>query len=244
MLNLLEKNEKKIFDTVVNVNYHFIKVYNEENFMEIIKYYVQKRISFYSNITGDLSDKKTEEDLTLDKIESFINEYKLKFGDFELSKENILSDIQKLKNDEKSDDPKLTINNYFKDIFKVDKHKEYLLKPYDFIFQKQEEDKDKLVTLYKYENFLTLSPGAFFGEMSADSENKKRNASIRAETDCILASLSLVIYANLLMDENKKIILRQINFICNNFFFNNIPEKLFAKKYFSMFKLIYKERQT
>ena len=238
LLNLLEKNEKKIFDTVVNVNYHFIKVYNEENFMEIIKYYVQKRISFYSNITGDLSEKKTEEDLTLDKIESFINEYKLKFEDFELSKENILSDIQKLKNDEKSDDPKLTINNYFKDIFKVDKHKEYLLKPYDFIFQKQEEDKDKLVTLYKYENFLTLSPGAFFGEMSADSENKKRNASIRAETDCILASLSLVIYANLLMDENKKIILRQINFICNNFFFNNIPEKLFAKKYFSMFKLI------
>ena len=116
LLNLLEKNEKKIFDTVVNVNYHFIKVYNEENFMEIIKYYVQKRISFYSNITGDLSDKKTEEDLTLDKIESFINEYKLKFEDFELSKENILSDIQKLKNDEKSDDPKLISKIFLKSI--------------------------------------------------------------------------------------------------------------------------------
>ena len=130
------------------------------------------------------------------------------------------------------------MNYYFKEIFKIDKHNEYLLKPYDFLFQKQENEKNKSVTLYKYETFMILSPGAFFEEMSAEGENNKRNASIRTETDCIIASLSLDIYGNLLMDENKKILLRQINFLCNNFFFNNIPQKIFAKKYFSMFKLI------
>ena len=238
LLNLIEKNEKQIFDTVVNINWLFIKVYNEENLMEIIKYYIQKRISVLNNISGDISDIKDEKDyLTLDKIESFIMEYKLKFEDFGLSKENILTDLNQIENDEESDYLN-SINNYFKEIFKIDKHNEYLLKPYDFLFQKQENEKNKSVTLYKYETFMILSPGAFFGEMSAEGENNKRNASIRTETDCIIASLSLDIYGNLLMDENKKILLRQINFLCNNFFFNNIPQKIFAKKYFSMFKLI------
>ena len=206
--------------------------------MEIIKYYIQKRISVLNNISGDISDIKDEKDyLTLDKIESFIMEYKLKFEDFGLSKENILTDLNQIENDEESDYLN-SINNYFKEIFKIDKHNEYLLKPYDFLFQKQENEKNKSVTLYKYETFMILSPGAFFGEMSAEGENNKRNASIRTETDCIIASLSLDIYGNLLMDENKKILLRQINFLCNNFFFNNIPQKIFAKKYFSMFKLI------
>ena len=238
LLNLIERNEKQIFDTVVNINWLFIKVYNEENLMEIIKYYIQKRISVLNNISGDISDIKDEKDyLTLDKIESFIMEYKLKFEDFGLSKENILTDLNQIENDEESDYLN-SINNYFKEIFKIDKHNEYLLKPYDFLFQKQENEKNKSVTLYKYETFMILSPGAFFGEMSAEGENNKRNASIRTETDCIIASLSLDIYGNLLMDENKKILLRQINFLCNNFFFNNIPQKIFAKKYFSMFKLI------
>ncbi len=115
---------------------------------------------------------------------------------------------------------------------------------YDFLFEKDISGKDKLVTLYKYETFLILSPGAFFGEMSLNSENKKRNASIRTETDCIVASLSIEKYANYLMDENKKILMKQINFICNNFFFNNISQKIFSKYYFSMFKLINKGKDN
>ena len=72
--------------------------------MEIIKYYIQKRISVLNNISGDISDIKDEKDyLTLDKIESFIMEYKLKFEDFGLSKENILTDLNQIENDEESD---------------------------------------------------------------------------------------------------------------------------------------------
>ena len=238
LLNLIEKKEDKIFEYVVKINMHFIKVYNEENLIEIIKYYIQKRISFYSNISDNFSEIKNKEDLTLDNIESFISEYKLKVEDFGLSKEKILSDIKEIKIDRKADETKLILNNYFRNIFKIDKNKEKLFKQYDFLFQKQETEKNKYVTLYKYETFLILSPGAFFGEMSIDSENKRRNASIRAETDCIVASLSLELYSNLLLDENKKILIRQINFIHNNYFFNNISPKIFEAKFFTMFKLI------
>ena len=116
---------------------------------------------------------------------------------------------------ENSNDFHILLNNYFKDIFKIDKRTQLLMNSYDFLFEKDISGKDKLVTLYKYETFLILSPGAFFGEMSLNSENKKRNASIRTETDCIVASLSIEKYANYLMDENKKILMKQINFICN-----------------------------
>ena len=238
LLNVIDKKEKKIFDTVTNLNWLFIKIYNEENLMEIIKYYIQKRISVYSNISYDLGNKNIKEDLTLENIESFLFEFKLKFEDFGISKDKIISDIKKINFNENSNDFHLLLNNYFRDIFKIDKRTQILMSSYDFLFEKDNNGKDKLVTLYKYENFLTLSPGAFFGEMSLNSENKKRNASIRTETDCIVASLSIEKYANYLMDENKKILMRQINFICNNFFFNNISQRIFSKYYFSMFKLI------
>ena len=78
--------------------------------------------------------------------------------------------------------------------------------------------------------------------MSLNIDNSKRNVCIRTETDSIVASLSTEKYFNLLMDEDKKIIMRQINFICNNFFFNKISQKIFSKYYFSMFKLINKSK--
>ena len=41
LLNLLENNEKSLFNSVINLNWHFINVYNEEHLKEILKYYIQ-----------------------------------------------------------------------------------------------------------------------------------------------------------------------------------------------------------
>ena len=238
LLNLLNNNEQQLFETVMNINYNFINTYNKENFFEIIKYYVRKRISFYSNISYELSDKNIKENLNLEKIESFLSEYSLKFEDFELSKEKIISDLKKIETTENSNDSQFIIDNYFRDIFKITKSLHMQMNLYDFIFDSNDTENIRLVTLYKYESFLTLSPGVLFGEMSFNSENKRRNASIRAETDCVVASLSIEKYANYLLDESKKILAKNINFLCNNFFFNNVSQKIFIKYYFPMFKLI------
>ena len=239
LLNLRNNNEKKLFEAVTNINWNFMKIYNEETLMDIIKYYIQKRISFYSNISYDLEDKNIIEDLSLENIEAFITEYSLTFEDFGLSREKIVSDIKEIESKENENVNKIQymINNYFKDIFKITKKMNMLYNSYDFIFQKMETEKYKLVTLYKYETFLILSPGALFGEMSLDSENKIRNASVRTESNCIVVSLSIEKYANYLSDENRKILTRHINFLCNNFFFNNISQKIFTKYYFPIFKL-------
>lgn len=244
LLNLRYNKEDLILKTVTNMNWAFMKIYNEENLLEITKYYIQKRISVYSNISYDISNINIKEDLTLDNIESFLFDFTLKFDDFGLSKEKIISDLKKCKLNEKSNDYQLFSNNYFKDIFKIDKKTQMEFKIYDYLFESNPKEKEKLVTLYKYETFLYLYPGAFFGEMSLDSENKRRNASIRTEKDSIVISLSVEKYSNYLMDENKKIFVRQINFLCHNFFFNNISLKIFSKYYFPMFKLINKAKDN
>ena len=78
--------------------------------------------------------------------------------------------------------------------------------------------------------------------MSLESDHRKRNATIRTEEDSILISLSNEQYENLLLDDNKKIKITQVNFLCFNFFFNNISPKLFTKYYYPMFKLVTKKK--
>ena len=237
LLNLKYNKEIQLLEHIMNINWNFIKIYNQENLIEIVKYFIQMRIAVFSNISFDITEKTAKEDLTLEKIESYLYEFKLKFEDFSLSKEKIISDLNEIDSKETTNDPQQTINNYFINIFQVTKSQKMLFNSYDYIFEKEDNEKNKLLTVYKYEKFLILGSGAFFGEMSLNTENKKRNSSIRTETDCIIASLSIDKYIDFLYDENKKILSRHINFICNNFFFNNISKIIFIKYYFSMFKL-------
>ena len=144
------------------------------------------------------------------------------------------------------------INSYFRLIFKPSKQSQIILNSYNFLFEKRNNE-NKLndytgnknvnyVTLYKYEIFMFLEPGAFFGEMSLENETRRRNASIRTEEDSVLVSLNIEQYENLLLDDNKKLKILQVNFLCNNFFFNNISPKLFIKYYYPMFKFLNKNK--
>lgn len=62
-------------------------------------------------------------------------------------------------------------------------------------------------TFIVYERFLYLGNGAFFGDTALDTVEKRRNATIRAETDTIVASLSDADYLKLFAPKNKKQIL-------------------------------------
>ena len=253
-LNLLQKKENDLLKKVLELNWHFINIYNEENLLSVIKYYIQNKISVYSNVSFSIYEREKTEDLTLEKIEYLLDEYKLSFEDFNLSKKNIISDINSIINDiqnkNKIIQPK--INAYFRRIFQPSRQSQIILNSYNFLFEKNNNmnkpndnngSKNKnYVTLFKYEIFMFLEPGAFFGEMSLENETRRRNASIRTEEESVLVSLSIEQYENLLLDDNKKLKIIQVNFLCNNFFFNNISPKLFIKYYYSMFKFLSKKK--
>ena len=77
--------------------------------------------------------------------------------------------------------------DYYKDYFKRDF---YLKKPY---------------TCFIYEPFLFLGKGLFFGDFALDSEMNKRNATIRAEEDTILAYMKSEDYINVFAPRRKNI---------------------------------------
>ena len=253
-LNLLQKNENELLKKVLEINWHFIKLYDEDNLLSVVKYYIQNKISIFSNISFSIYEKEKIEDLTLEKIEFLLNEYKIDFELFDLSKNKIISDINSIYNENKNKNIQPQINEYFRQIFKPSRQSQIILSPYNFLFEKNNNNnknnqtkindnkKINYVTLYKYEIFMLLEPGAFFGEMSLENETRKRNATIRTEEDCVLASLNFEQYENILMDDNKKIKILHVNFLCNNFFFYNISPKLFIKYYYPMFKFLNKKK--
>jgi len=61
LLNLRYYKETKLLVHTMNINWNFIKIYNEENLIEIVKYFIQKRIAVFSNISFDLSDKNAND---------------------------------------------------------------------------------------------------------------------------------------------------------------------------------------
>ena len=248
-LSLLDKNENHILKKVLESNWHFIKIYDEENLIDIVKYYIQNRISIFANISDEILEKNKIEDLTLEKIEQYLLGYKLNLEHFNLSKKKIIMDINEIiydpENNGNNINIQLKINAYFRKIFKPTKQIQILFSSYNFLFDKIDDDevkKKKYVVIYKYEIFMLLEPGAFFGEMFFNNEERRRNATIRTEEDSVLISLSGEQYENLLLDDNKKLNILQVNFLCGHFFFNNISLVLFNKYYYQMFKLITKAK--
>ena len=252
LLSLLEKNEKGVLKKVLGLNRHFINISDEEDLINIAKYYIQSRISIYSNISYNIYEKDKFEDLSLEKIELFLSEYKMNFESFGLSMKKIITDLNEIINDPEIKDKNIQykINDYFREIFRPSKKNEIMLSPYNFlfnnnhinIFDNNDINNNNFVTLIKYEIFMILEPGAFFGEMSLENESNRRNATIRTEEDCVLVSLNIELYHNLLLDDNKKLKILQVNFLCKHYFFNNITPEIFTKYYYSYFKLIFKKK--
>ena len=115
------------------------------------------------------------------------------------------------------------------DISYFDIYKEYIIRNNETIN----------ITYYVYEDFLYLGAGFYFGENALEKGNiytgGKRNATIRAETDVVCASMKRVDYLNIIEPKKRMEKMKEIKFIHSNFFFKNISLYLFEKNYFHLF---------
>lgn len=93
-------------------------------------------------------------------------------------------------------------------------------------------------TLCYYGEVLMLKEGNYFGE-AALSINNRRKATVKIDTECHLGSIDQKLYDDYLLKEQHKIILKEINFLLENYFFKNVKPYSFEKKYLSF--LTYKE---
>ena len=229
--NLLNLNEIDLILQVLYTNKKFLDINTIEEISKLIKIY-------FSIILKKLLIQRTT-GITMDEIESFFKIHNFTFEEFNLSKNDILDDISEIK--AKGDSFDILLCNYFKNKIKISKDDILLIQSYK-VFNYEREKKAPLVTLYKYEFFLYLYPGSFFGDYALENTIHRRNATIRTEEDCFICSLSNNYYFSLLSEENKKLKMLDLSFILNNFFFIHASPVIFSKYYYPMIKEVEKNK--
>ena len=174
-------------------------------------------------------------------IDKKLKDFYLTYEDYNLKRADIVYQISQIKYNSSPKKGKTSglIKNYLLSIFKPSLDDYFIMDQYKYLFDDKHE---KSCSLFKYEVFICLFPGAFFGETALENSNKRRNASIRTEEDCIILSLNNETYSNLLSDDSKKLKSLDISFICTSFFFGNISPILFDKYYFPFFKALNKKK--
>ena len=107
---------------------------------------------------------------------------------------------------------------------------------YKFIMNSSAQPQMVKVTILKYQMFMYLKSGNFFGEIALEQNEKKRNASIRVEENCVVAHLPCEQYLQLIYPNSKKSKMKDLSFLCNNFFFRSLSPIIFEKHFYHNFK--------
>ena len=226
LTNLIKNKEFVIIDNLRRINQYYIDIGLVEDLKIFIKSY------FIIKLKKDISELFKTGKFQSDFIQKRLKLFNLSFEDYNLNSEKVNQHINEILKGSTLKEKDLI--EYLEKII--------ILKPEELVTLKSnlhifENIKHKF-TIFKYEDFLYLKPGCFFGESALDNVIQKRNATIRTEEDCVILSLKNNIYKTVLFENNRKLKSFDVVFICKNFFFNDISTIIFNKNYFPFFKLL------
>ena len=228
--NLNKNKEYEIIDNIRQINRNYIDIGLTEYLENFLKSY------FIIKLKKDIFHLFKKGKFTKEFIGNRLNLFNFTFSDFNIKSSAINLHIEQIIKGSSLKDKEL--RDYLDNILVPQKEYQILFNSNPNIFS---EVKHKF-TIIKYEDFLYLKPGSFFGESALEDSDSKRNASIRTEEDCVILSLHNDMYRALLYENNRKLKSFDVIFICKNFFFNDISTIIFNKNYFPFFKLISKEK--
>ena len=233
LMTLYHNKEFNLLEQLIDINRKYVNIHYLDNLLILVKAY------FIVKLNNDINDKDSEIDIKY--IDKKLKGFYLTYEDYNIKRAEIVYQISQIKYNSSPKKTKLNsqIKNYLLSVFKPSSDDVFIMDKYKFLF---DEKNDKRCSLFKYDIFIYLFPGAFFGETALENTNKRRNASIRTEEDCIILSLNNDTYSTLLSDDSKRLKSLDISFICNNFFFINISPILFDKYYFPFFKALNKKK--
>ena len=222
-MNLISQKENYIFNKVKNRNMKIISLDSE---LEVISIY---KVFFVQKLKKAIQHDFVPDIKTLIK---YLKNYGFKLQDFNIKIVNLekIENNPSLDEDEKREKWKEYLNQKckpsFTDLMTYEHYKD--------LFEKEDEVK-KSFTCFVYKPFLYLGKGLFFGDFALDSEINKRNATIRAEENTILAFMKSADYVNIFAPKRREEKRREMNFLYYNYFFGNINIRSFEKHYFHLF---------
>lgn len=228
--NLIKNNETEIIDNLKRLNKNYIDIGLIGDLFKFVKAY------FILKLKNDIFRLIKACQFKMNFVKQRFKLFNLSFEDYNLNSLGVYRHIEEIINGSTYLDKDL--KDYFDNIISSEKDYSEILYSNPHIF---ENIKHKF-TIFKYEDFMYLKPGSFFGETALDETTNKRNASIRCEEDCFILSLKNDIYKAVLYENNRRLKSYDVIFICRNFFFNDISTIIFNKNYFSSFKLLSKAK--
>lgn len=226
--NLINLDDIELVLKTLNSNKKFLNVSSLDVLVRLI------RANFVLSLKKELN--KNVGGIKIEEVEDFFRSYNFTFEDFRLTRKKILDDIKYNINDKNHKSTEL-LWNYLSEKINISQEDLFLIDSYRVFDNGNGNERKFSLILYKYENFLFLYPGSFFGDAALESKMKKRNATIRTEEDSVICSLSNEYYVSLLSEENRKLKTVDLIFLCHNFFFDKISPVLFNKYYYPMFKV-------
>ena len=229
LANLVKNKEYEILTNVRRLNKYYIDMGGEEDFNFV-------KIYFMIKLKNDILQLIKTGKFKREFIEKRFKLFHLSFEDYNLDSSSVLLHIVEIVKG--SSVKEKDIKEYLDSLVSLEFEKNNMILKNPNIFKNIK----KKFTVIKYEDFMYLRPGNFFGESALHGVVNKRNSSIRAEEDCVVLSLKNDIYKALLFENNRKLKSFDVIFICKNFFFNDISTIIFNKNYFEYFKLLSKSK--
>ena len=222
-LFLIKNEENYLFQEVIQRNYHVLQVSNPEEIISLYKISFKK--SLHDNVNQHLI-------YTNKLLEDFFKAFNQKYTDYNIDKRQL--DILDMNKKKKLPGSYREWQSYILKRTDLTTNELVLYEPFE---QSIKDRKKKKIVCFIYESFLFLGPGLYFGDFALDSELNKRNATIRAEEDTYLGWLRSSDYLNMIAPKRRYEKMKEIAFLFNSFFFNNINPHTFERNYFHLFYL-------
>ena len=215
---LINKKEDYILNEVIKNNCKILSISSEEEIRKIYTIVFKKKLidSIHLELIINNSSLKT-----------FFDNYHQTFKKYDLEID-VLENLQRKKWTAGGSE----WESYITKKCKLTIEEGILFEPFEKILT---DKKINNIKCFYYEPFLYLGPGLFFGDTALDSEVNKRNATIRAEENSVLAYLLSTDYINMISSKHKIEKLKDVDFLFYNFFFQDTNYYFFQRSYFHLF---------
>ena len=220
---LIKSEENYLFQEVIQRNYNILQITSIEEVYSLYKIVFKK--SLQDNINQHLIYSNKQ-------LDDYFKALDQKYLDYDLDKRYL--DVLEFNKNKKIPGSYLEWQNYIIKKCELTTNELVIYEPYEQLIK---DKKKKKIVCFIYESFLYLGPGLYFGDFALDSEMNKRNATIRAEEDAYLGWLRSSDYLNMIAPKRRYEKMKEIAFLFNSFFFNNINPHTFERIYFHLFYL-------
>ena len=218
---LFKNNENYLLSKVLEDNYESFPILATDDVEKI------HDILFKQTICDKITNEEISKNVELIKL---FNEFHKKFEDYNLNTKDLETfQTRKIRS---YNGINKDWDNYILEKIRPTFNELMFFEPFETIYA---EKTKKNINLLKYETFMYMGTGLFFGDFALEKDVGERTATIRAEENTVLASLKLVDYVNTIAPKRRLEKKKEILFLNNNYFLKNINERIFDKNYYHLF---------